>query len=107
MVRLTGWVLLVAAQGLGTAQVLNNQFLTGKYYFRQISLGADAQGAIVDARSLLGSMTFDAVGRFTFTGQQTQGANAAAALSGSGAYSVDAAGMVTMDSPLRAGSKVN
>ncbi len=107
MVRLTGWVLLFAAQGVGGAQVLNNQYLTGKYYFRQVSLSADGKGAVTDARSALGTATFDGAGRFSFTGQQVQGANAAAALTGSGVYSVDAAGFVTMDNLLRAGSKVN
>jgi uncharacterized protein (TIGR03437 family) len=111
MVRLKGWVWLLAGaaagQAFGTAQVLNNQYLTGKYYFRQVSLGAASQASISDARSVLGVLTFDGAGNFTFTGQQVLGNSAAAAVTGKGNYSVDPAGLVTMESPLRAGSKVN
>src|SRR3954452_20022966 len=107
MIRFNGWVLLAVTAAAGQSQVLNNQYLTGKYYFRQLSFAADSAGAISDARSVLGSLTFDGAGGFTFTGQQVQGANAAAALTGKGLYTVDAAGMVTMDSPLRLSTKVN
>ena len=58
MIRLKGWVWLAAAaaaQVAGHAQVLNNQYLTGKYYFRQVSLGTDTSGNLTDARSILGS----------------------------------------------------
>src|SRR5437763_13271463 len=52
MIRLTGWVWLAVAasagQGLGIAQVLNNQYLTGKYFFRQVSIGTDGTGGITD-----------------------------------------------------------
>jgi uncharacterized protein (TIGR03437 family) len=97
----------VAAQVCAFSQVLGNQYLTGKYYFRQVSLGTDTQGGITDARSALGSITFDGVGRFTLAGQQVIGANAATSLTIAGAYSVDPAGFVTIDSPLRVGKTVN
>jgi uncharacterized protein (TIGR03437 family) len=61
----------------------------------------------MDPRSLLGTITFDGAGHYSFTGQQVVGTNAPASQSGSGAYAVDPAGFVTLDSPLRAGAKVN
>src|SRR3954454_3265231 len=104
MVRLTGWmwlaVIAAAGQGFATAQVLGNPYLTGKYYFRQVSLGTDTRGKIMDGRSILGTMVFDGAGRFTYTGQRVIGAGVAEALSGTGTYTVDAAGFVTMNSLL-------
>src|SRR4051794_19258537 len=105
MVRLKGWVWLAAVaaagQGFATAQTLGNQYLTGKYYFRQVSLGSDPRGSITDARSILGAMVFDGAGRFTYTGQRVIGGGAPEALTGTGAYTVDPAGYVTMNSLLR------
>jgi uncharacterized protein (TIGR03437 family) len=103
------WVVLagLAATGSISAQTLNNQTLTGKYFFRHVSLGTDAAGKLTDPRSLIGTLTFDSNGHYSFTGQQVQGNNAAAAASGSGAYSVDPAGFVSLDNPLRSGAKVN
>src|SRR5262249_44266623 len=76
-------------------------------YFRQVSLGTDTQGGITDARSALGTITFDGVGRFTLAGQQVLGTSAATPISGGGAYSVDPAGLATIESPLRSGKTVN
>src|SRR5690349_21109536 len=90
----------LAALGL-SAQTLNNQSLSGRYFFRQISLGADAAGNLADPRSLQGSITFDSAGKFSFTGQMVTGNNAAIPQTGAGTYSVDAAGFVVMDSPVR------
>jgi len=90
MVGLKGWVCVAALAVAGNAQVLNNQYLNGKYYFRQLSVGGDSQ----NPASLSGSINFDGAGKYTFSG-------------GSGSYSVDAAGFVLMDSPLRPGTKVN
>jgi len=67
------------------AQTLNNQVLSGKYFFRHVSLGTDAAGRLTDPRSLIGTLTFDSAGHYSYTGQQVQGNNAAAAASGSGA----------------------
>jgi uncharacterized protein (TIGR03437 family) len=111
MRRLTwqGWVILAAvlASGPTFAQTLGNKDLSGKYFLRQISLGTDSSGNLTDPRSLVGSITFDGSGRYSFAGQQVQGNNAATSQTGSGAYAVDAAGFVSMDSPLRSGAKVN
>ena len=111
MRRLTGWVCAIAAGILANgpifAQTLGNKDLSGKYFLRQISLGTDVAGNLTDPRSLIGAITFDGSGHFSFTGQQVQGNNASTSQSGSGAYAVDPAGFVAMDSPLRSGATVN
>jgi uncharacterized protein (TIGR03437 family) len=112
MTTLTGrrWVLLASlfATPLVSAQTLTNQSLSGKFFFRQISLGTDGSGSITDPRSILGTLTFDGAGHFSFTGQQVTGTAAPVSQAGGPlAYSVDAAGNVLMDSPLRSGDKEN
>jgi uncharacterized protein (TIGR03437 family) len=104
-----GWAVIAAllTAGLINAQTLTNQSLNGNYYFRYVSIGTDATGNATDPRSLLGTITFDGSGHYTYSGQGVQGSNAPAAQSGSGTYAVDPAGFVTMDSPLRTGDKVN
>jgi uncharacterized protein (TIGR03437 family) len=106
-----GWICVWAAGLLGAsaakAQTLNNQSLNGNFFFRYVSIGSDASGNAADPRSLLGTMIFDGSGHYSFNGQQVTGAAAAASATGTGAYSVDPAGNVAMDSPLRAGDKVN
>lgn len=89
------------------AQTLTNAALNGKFFFRHVSLAMDAAGNFTDARSLMGTMTFDGAGHYTLTGQQVIGNNASAALNGSGAYGVDPAGFVTMDNPQRTGVQIN
>ncbi|HEY1342601.1 MAG TPA: hypothetical protein VGF59_34095, partial [Bryobacteraceae bacterium] len=104
----TGWgVAALLAAGLASGQTLSNQSLTGKYFFRHVSLTTDAAGKPTDTRSLIGAITFDSAGRYSFTAQQTIGNNAATSQSGSGTYSVDPAGFVALDNPLRAGAKIN
>jgi uncharacterized protein (TIGR03437 family) len=88
-------------------QTLGNQSLKGNYYFRYVSMGATAAGALNDPRSALGTMIFDGAGNYTFTGQQVTGTAAAASASGFGTYTVDPAGFVTMTSPIRTGDQVN
>ncbi len=103
----TAWIwIALAALPIG-AQTLNNQSLNGKYYFRHLSLATDGAGGLTDARSLFGTITFNGAGRFSFSGQQVSGGNAAVSQTGSGAYSVDPAGFVSIDNPLRAGVTVN
>src|ERR1039457_1894351 len=91
----------------GSAQNLSNQSLSGKYFFRHVSLGLDGSGNLTDPRSLLGTMTFDGNGGYSYIGQQVIGAAAATAQANSGKYSVDPAGFVSLDSPLRSGAKIN
>ncbi|MCU1232828.1 MAG: hypothetical protein JWP63_795 [Candidatus Solibacter sp.] len=92
-----------------SAQVPGNQSLTGKYYFRQVSLGTDGvnPGNLTDPRSLTGSISFDGSGHFSFTAQQLTGMTAAVAQTGSGAYAIDSGGFIVLDSPLRTGAKIN
>ena len=90
-----------------SAQTLSNQSLSGKFFFRYVSIGSDSSGNATDPRSLLGAITFDGNGNYTFNGQQVTGGAAAASATGAGIYAVDPAGDVTMDSPLRTGDKVN
>ena len=72
-----------------------------------MSLGANVQGALTDARSLIGSITFTGSGRYSLTAQQLNGNTAPSNQTGSGAYSVDPAGFVSIDNPLRAGTQIN
>jgi hypothetical protein len=96
------------ASGLALdAQTLGNQSLKSNYFFRYVSMVANATGSIGDARSIQGSITFDGAGSYTFTGQQVTGVAASVAASGTGTYSVDPAGVVSLTSPLRAGDFVN
>jgi len=104
------WALLaVSSGGSADAQALSNQSLNGKYYFRHISLGTDGSSVtnLSDVRSLTGTITFDSNGHFSFTGQQLTGNSTAVSQQGSGSYSVDSGGFVTMDSPLRTGARLN
>lgn len=100
-------VALILWVGVAAGQTLTNQALNGKFFFRHVSLGMDAGGNITDPRSLIGSITFDGGGHYSFSGQQVAGNNAATALSGTGNYSVDPAGFVSMDNPQRSGVTIN
>src|SRR5689334_16591527 len=88
-----GLALVWLSEGPIFAQTLNNQSLTGKYFFRHLALTTDGSSVtnFGDSRSLIGTITFDSTaGRYSFIGQQVVGSGAAASQSGSGAYSVDA-----------------
>jgi uncharacterized protein (TIGR03437 family) len=98
---------MLAAVMPASAQTLTNQSVSGKYYFRHVSLGLDGSGNLTDPRSLLGAMTFDGNGNYSYTAQQVVGTAAATSQTGSGKYSVDPGGFVTLDSPLRSGAKIN
>jgi uncharacterized protein (TIGR03437 family) len=93
--------------GFAFGQTLSNQSLNGKFFFRHVSILTDSSGTITDPRSLQGSITFDGGGNYSFTGQQVVGNNAIAAATGTGKYSVDPAGFVTLDNPIRSAAKVN
>ena len=86
-------------------QILTNQSLSGKFFFRHVSLITDSSGNITDPRSLQGTITFDGAGDYTFAGQQVTGNAAVAAATGSGKYTIDPAGVVSLDNPIRAGAK--
>jgi len=113
MTKLAGWGWVILAgllSGLSSpAQILNNQSLSGKYYFRHVSLGTDGvnPGSLTDPRTLMGAITFDGSGHYAYIGQQLTGMNAAVSQTGSGAYSLDPGGFLSVDSPLRTGAKIN
>ena len=98
---------MLAAAMPAPAQSLSNQSLSGKYFFRHVSLGLDGSGNLTDPRSLLGAMSFDGNGNYSYSGQQVIGAAPAISQTGSGTYSVDPAGFVSLASPLRSGAKIN
>src|ERR1017187_11041507 len=106
-----GWVILAGLLGAVpiSAQVLNNQSLSGKYYFRHISFSTDGRNpqSLTDARTLMGSIAFDGAGHYTYIGQQLIATSAAVSQTGSGAYSLDQGGFVSLDSPQRTGAKIN
>ena len=64
------------------AQTLDNSALTGKYYFRHLSLSTDTAENITDMRSLSGSITFDGAGGYSLAGEQTLGTAAIAPFNG-------------------------
>src|ERR1035437_10250284 len=112
MPKLAGWSWAIVARLLTgvtvSAQTLNNQSLSGKYSFRHISLGTNSPSpASLQALTLMGSITFNGSGRYDYIGQQLIGHGAAVSRTGSGAYSLDQGGFVSLDSPLRAGAKIN
>ena len=113
MTKLAGWSWVILAGLLtalsGPAQTLSNQSLSGKYYFRHLSLGTDGvnPGNLPDPRTLMGTITFDGTGHYSYIGQQLMGITAAVSQTGSGAYSLDPGGFVSLDSPLRPGAKIN
>ena len=92
-----GFLLLVTAGLMG--QTLNNQTLSGKYFFRHLLLVTDNSGNIADIRSLWGAMQFGGNGSFSFSGQSAAGTAPPAATGGTGSYAVSPAGVVTMTNP--------
>ncbi|HLW79427.1 MAG TPA: hypothetical protein VKU44_07485, partial [Terriglobia bacterium] len=104
-IRGGAWLLLSAGVMMG--QTLNNATLSGKYYFRHLLFTTDTSENITDMRSLLGAVTFDGVSSFSFTGQQTTGSNPPAALSGSGTYTMNPAGIVSLTNPQAASLTIN
>ncbi len=94
------WILVVLAGGAG-AETLDNRALTGKYFFREILVIADTSGRVMDARSVLGILTFNAAGQYTYSGQQALGTTAPAAVNGVGTYTVAPNGTVSLTDPLR------
>jgi uncharacterized protein (TIGR03437 family) len=105
VIRIAAWVGLLTA-GV-SAQTIDNRFLNGKYFFRELIVAADAAGNFSDVRSLMGSIVYDGAGRYTFAGQQNIGSAAASAVSGSGVYNVGASGAGTMMDPIRGNLTLN
>ncbi len=88
-------------------QVLDNNFLNGRYGFRQVLVSTNASGQPIEARSIVGILSFDGRGNFSFQGTRNTGNNAPASLSGAGSYSVASNGFVGMSNPLDSNSTLN
>jgi uncharacterized protein (TIGR03437 family) len=101
--RLIAGVVLLADASL-PAQVPDLKSLTGKYFFRELSIASDTS----QVNSIYGTLTFDGIGTFSFQGQQLAGTNGPVSASGQGTYSVSSMGTVILSpDPLRAGSGLN
>ena len=98
--------MLAAAGGL-YAQGLTDASLTGKYLLRQVFTVSAGSGSISETRSLSATATFDGRGGFTIVGTQAVGTNTPAPLSGSGVYSLNQNGVVTLTNPLRTTATMN
>jgi uncharacterized protein (TIGR03437 family) len=83
-----------------------NSMVSGTYYVRQVSVGTDTTGNVVDPRSVIGTVTFDGAGNYSFTGQSAQN-GAAVPQTANGVYVADTAGMISIDSLVRSGEKIN
>jgi uncharacterized protein (TIGR03437 family) len=92
---------------LHTTAVSSNISLSGSYYFRHVLMVTNGAAGISEMRSGAGTMIFDGVGGFSYTGQQIVGTSAPTALTGSGTYTVKSGGFATITNPLRANTTIN
>lgn len=97
---------LVSSNGI-LAQSLDNKVLNGKYYVRHLMVVTDTAGAVADARTFYGALTFDGKGAYTYQGSQLIASAAPIAASGSGTYTVKPTGFVTISNPQRANASIN
>jgi uncharacterized protein (TIGR03437 family) len=90
-----------------SAQILTNTSLTGKYFARHVMFTTDANNTVTDSRSIIGAVSFDGAGNYSFNGQQVLGATSPAGYSFSGTYSVAAAGFVILTNPQNKALTIN
>jgi len=88
-------------------QMLGNATLSGRYFFRHIQFSTDGSDSVTDARSALGTITFDGAGGYSVTGQQVIGTAAAIAFTASGAYRLNSAGVVALANPQKPALSIN
>lgn len=102
-------VLLFATQlqTLLFGQVLDNNFLNGRYGFRQVLVSTNTAGQPIEARSMVGVISFDGRGAFSFQATRNTGNNGPGNFSGAGTYSVSSNGIVSMTNPLDLNSITN
>ncbi len=96
---------LVATEMQG--QVLDNNFLNGRYGFRQVVVSTNPAGQPIETRSIVGILSFDGRGAFSFQGTRNTSTNSPSAFNGGGTYSVAANGLVSMNSPLDSNAFLN
>jgi uncharacterized protein (TIGR03437 family) len=89
------------------AQVLDNSFLSGRYGFRQVLLSTNPQGQPIEARSLVGVLSFDGRGTFSYEGTRNLGTGGPGAFRGTGNYTVEPSGFVNMSNPLENNARLN
>ena len=105
-----GFAMLLAhnlVQGQTVLSGLTNGSISGTYFFRQLEFSTDTQGNVTGSVASLGRLNFDGRGRFTVDGFQTVGTLAATPLSGSGAYTLQPSGVMTLSNPQRNGYVIN
>ncbi len=98
-------ILLVASTLQG--QVLDNNFLSGLYGFRQVLISTNPAGQPIEMRSMVGVFSFDGRGNYSYKGTRNLNNNAPNAAAGAGSYSVSSSGFVAMANPLDANSTMN
>ena len=98
-------VVFAVGCGAAFAQTLNNQSLTGSYFFREVLIATDTS----QAQSMYGTLTFTGSGGFQYNAQLLSGSNAPSSASGSSgtSYTVLSSGIVTLGDPLRLGTQIN
>lgn len=99
-------MVLCAWAGLAASgQTLNNQSLTGPYFFREVLIATDTS----QVQTMYGTLTFTGSGGFQYNTQTLNGSSAPVASSGSSgvSYSVLSSGVVTLGDPLRTGTQIN
>lgn len=101
------FVAFLTIADLAFAQILSNSSLSGAYYVRHIEFTTDSSNNVTDARSILGTITFDGAGNYTFAGQQTIAAGAPVGMSASGTYVVTPAGFVSLTNPQNSSLTIN
>ncbi len=99
------WAILFAVAGY--SQTLDQRSLSGRYWVRHLQLGVDSSSTISSARTFTGTFSFDGNGAYTFNGSQVIGSYAPSALNGSGTYSVQSAGSVSLTNPQQTGTMMN
>ena len=91
----------------GSAQILADASLNGKYYFvHLLALVSEATGE-ASAQNLGGGITFDGNGGYTFDGELGTGSGAPESVTGNGTYSVDENAFVTLTNPITNTLEIN
>ncbi len=99
--------MLASFSAAETTNTLQNGSVNGRYFFRQLQFSTDTLGRITGSAASLGSLSFDGAGRFTVDGFQTAGNLPATPLTGTGTYTVQSSGVMTISNPQRNGLTIN
>lgn len=100
-------LLLMLASGLGSAQLLDNSALNGRYYFVHLLVTVSPAGEASSGRNMGGTITFDGGGGFSFQARQGIDSGGPAAAAGNGTYSVSSAGFVDLTNPIAQQFRLN